>query len=1336
MAEKYAFKRLGVDHGLTPGLVSCFYEDHNGLLWIGTMDGLNVYDGLKVEQFKSGESGGLNSSQILSINDDPFGNMWVFTPSGPNLYKREANTFIQDVKTLTSKLGMPDLSVSEIIHKNNLWCFVHGQQGLSVVNSKGKIEYTLYFDQLGGTDKNVIISDVEMSIQGHIYLVENTGRTIKLEKGKQVEILDFGNTFFKPFGRLDYEIFVDSKENLWLFSQQTEVGIAFYNKSQKSWSLISKGTSPLTLNNNNIRTITEEENGNIWVGTDHGGINLVDQNAKKITYITHDNYVAGSIVQNSIMSLFVDSQNNMWIGTFKNGVNFYQRGSQKFDFVHNEAWNPASLPFNDVNCFVETGKNSLWIGTNGGGLMQYNADQKSFKTYKKTEQDPSSISSNIVVSLLEDHKKQLWIGTFQGGLNKMVDGRITRIPFGPLENEATGPNVWDIIEDSRDNLWFANLSEGLILLKNGENTFNYYNNDDVNNKNFISLNFVNCVSEDPLGLIWAGGGNGIAMIEKQTYLPVKLEKSNYAALTALQSNVITDLMNDGQGRMWIGTSKGMFAYVFSSGKLISIEEDAELSTANIQNIIRDDGGQVWVTTNNGLYQLSKIDLDGLNFDGLIRRYTTEDGLQGMGFNKNAILRLSDGTLYFGGSNGFNTIKPAFQQKEEKTLPIIFIDFKVLNKSVRSEEYSKSYGFVPSQSGDIILSHRDNVFTVDFISPDYNHASKIKYAYLLKGFDKQWTEITNFPSVTYTNLDAGEYVLRVKRTSANGVWSEEESLLNIKIRPPFWKTSLAYMFYLLAFGGILFYSRQRGLSKQRKDFELEQERREAHQLKELNAHKLNFFTNIGHELRTPISLIMAPLERLTEKPLDDADKKQIQVIRNNAGKLLKMVDQLLDFRKMEMDKSEIYVSTGDIVRFCEEIVDQFKEMAFNKEIQLQLVSNRSFCLCAFDKDKMEKILFNLLSNAMKFSFEKGKVEVILNLSDQKDAVIVELMVADDGIGIPEEAIGHIFDRYYTVNNQTHLVNHGTGIGLSIVKEFVEMHEGSISVNSVQGEGCNFVIHMKLAPSSYLRVNEDKIESPQIGAGHKIRASKKLVLVEDNEELSAYLTEIMEEDFQTVTAKDGIQGWKTILNEMPDIVISDVIMPGRNGLDLCEKVKNDPRTKHIPVILLTADNKDSSKLTGLKYGADDFVTKPFNIAALKARVDNLVYQRDTLQNAYSKKISIETVEEEITSRDEIFIREAMEIVHKEMEDAELNVEQLAAHMNLSRVALYKRLVNVTGKTPHQFIKDIRLDYARQLLERSQLSIAEVAYKVGYNDRKYFSKHFKETFGRLPSEWPKSS
>lgn len=1330
--ERLHFQHLGVEDGFSSGTISCFYQDDNGLMWVGTSNGLNLYDGRKVELFKASPLG-LNSSQVTHISKGPDGQMWVFTILGLNIFDPSSHTFESNQSTIAKKLGLADLAITEVIKLDSGWAVIHGSTGLSLLDNNASLQKTYYFDQLKGFEKNALVTDLSASADGGLWLVLNTGKVCKFKNGSFVSILEFGSSFFKDHGRLTYEIYVDCSENIWVFSQQTETGIALYNFGSKTWSGLTSKSVPYALNNNNIRSITEDTKGRVWIGTDHGGIQIFDPASGKLTFVMHDVHQADGLSQNSIISLYRDKTGNIWVGTFKNGVNVYQPDRIHFTWVQNEAWNNQSLPSNDVNCFAEGANGEIWMGTNGNGLLQYHSKFQSYKTFNKSNQYQHGLTSDVIVNLLMDSQKRLWIGTYQGGVNVMHGDRIERIPYGKGLPGTSGPNVWDIFEDSRGNVWFASLADGIDVLVEEDGHYEHFDHDHYGEPQYLETTFFNCISEDARGLIWIGGGNGIELIDKSTFEVKDLAEQGYQSLLALRSSIVTDLMNDGQGRMWIGTSEGLYVFEISGKELFRLEKDETLKSVNIQSIIRDEGGQVWVSSSNGLFLLSGIRTSNSQLEVVIRRYTTSDGLQGMVFNKNAAIKLRDGRLLFGGSNGYNSILPSVQTQEVAAARVIFTDFKVLNQSVKTQEGARQYGFAPGSFGKLSLSHRDNVFSLEFTSTDYIHAARTRYSYRLIGFDKTWTEVADLPGITYTNLDAGDYTLEMKCTNSDGTWSDEVATLQIVIKPPFWKTGFAYAIYLLLICGVLYIGRNRALARQRRNFELEQERREAKQLRELNTYKLNFFTNISHELRTPISLILAPIERLMERDNRDGDQRQLHIIRNNANRLLKMVDQLLDFRKMEMGKNEFHSSTGDLVRFVEEIVLQFSEPASQKNIDLKFDSQETFFLLEFDKDKMEKILLNLLSNAMKFTPEEGEIRVKLEISQDKYTADVRLAVTDTGIGIPVKYIDQIFDRYYTVNERAHQVNHGTGIGLSIVKEFVAMHRGEISVESEEGVGSAFTVTMNLDLPAAEVSQESKSEK---GSSNSLKGAKKLVLVEDNAELSAYLTEMMEEEYETVSAKDGIEGWRTILNEMPDIVISDVIMPGRNGLELCEKVKSDARTRHIPVILLTADQKEASRLSGLKNGADDFITKPFNVKALKARVNNLVFQRGKLQDTYSKKISIETTEAEIVSRDEIFIKDAVDIVHREMEDSELNVEKLAAHLNMSRVALYKRLVSVTGKSPHQFIKDIRLDHARQLLEKSQMTIAEVAYKVGYNDRKYFSRHFKEAFGRIPSEWPKST
>jgi signal transduction histidine kinase/DNA-binding response OmpR family regulator len=621
-----------------------------------------------------------------------------------------------------------------------------------------------------------------------------------------------------------------------------------------------------------------------------------------------------------------------------------------------------------------------------------------------------------------------------------------------------------------------------------------------------------------------------------------------------------------------------------------------------------------------------------------------------------------------------------------------------------------------------------------------HPEKNKYLYKLEGFNDNWIQAdANSRKATYTNLDPGGYTFRVKASNNDGVWNNEGISLKIRILPPFWATPWAILLYVSILFGGLYVSRRIALTRVQNKFRLVQERKEAQHLHELDAMKIKFLTNVSHEFRTPLTLILTPLEKIISNTTDKNSLNQFYLIQRNAKRLLNLVNKLLDFRKLEVDEVKFNPSEGDIVSFIKDTVYSFSDLSDKKEIALNFKSTLASLETIFDQDKLEKILFNLLSNAFKFTPEQGNVTVEVDRITHMEKTYIRIVVSDSGIGIAPDKLDKIFDRFYQAELPDHIVNQGSGIGLSITKEFVKIHEGTITVESELGKGSTFVVELPVFEVRQTFSEEifpshvQKIEpGSEATEAHNLPS---LLLIEDNEDFRYYLRDNLKDLYRIYEAKDGREGLAKILSLLPDLIVSDVMMPGMDGIELCRKIKSDSRVSHIPVILLTARSKEEQKLEGLECGADDYITKPFSFDILQLRIKRLIQQQEQLHKDFKKFIEVKASDIKITSLDETLIRKAIDCVENNISNADFSVEDLSHELGMSRVHLYKKLLALTGKPPLEFIRSIRLQRAAQLLEKSQLSVSEVAYQVGFNNPKYFARYFKEEFNILPSAYQAS-
>jgi signal transduction histidine kinase/DNA-binding response OmpR family regulator len=863
--------------------------------------------------------------------------------------------------------------------------------------------------------------------------------------------------------------------------------------------------------------------------------------------------------------------------------------------------------------------------------------------------------------------------------------------------------------------------------------------------NSVQSRYISAITEDKEGNLWIGTDWGIAVLQKETgrFVHYINQKNDPASLS---SNNVIDIKEDSKGRIWIGTHGGLNLFNKQEQSFQSFTDSDGLPNNSVLTIQEDGDGNLWMGTPNGISSMAIHSDSGRSLNVSFKNYDEADGLQGKQFNENAAYRTSRNELIFGGANGFNIFKPEQLGMNKNKPQVVLTDFQLFNKSIKPGENVDGEVLLKqaiTEATRITLPANKNVFSIEFAALNFFHPEKNEYKYKLEEFNTDWLSAdSRSRRVTFTNLDPGDYVFHVKAANNDGVWNEEGTSIIITVLPPFWKTRMAMVLYFLAVILGLLVVRKMIQQREQMKFAIQQERQEAIRMHELDMMKIKFFTNVSHEFRTPLTLILTPMEKLLRQVTDVEQKGQFELIQRNGKRLLNLVNQLLDFRKMEVQEIKFSPSEGDVIKFIRETVYSFSDLSEKKHIKLDFHSSLDSLETIFDQDKVEKILFNLLSNAFKFTPEYGSVSVDVVFQDDQNAKWLKIRVTDTGIGIPLDKLDKIFDRFFQNELPKSMVNQGSGIGLSITKEFVKIHGGSITVESEQEKGSCFTVMLPVneiishagSPSVETILTPVELEDDpvQLNLDQSVDQKPLVLLIEDNEDFRFYLKDNLKLTYDIVEARDGKEGFKKALSHFPDLIVSDVMMPEMNGLELCRKIKSDQRVSHIPIILLTARTSEEQRLEGFEIGADDYINKPFNFELLESRIRNLIAQRQKLHVSLSKQAGVKASELNITSLDEKFIQNAIRYVEENVSNADYSVEDLGKELGISRAHFYKKIISLTGKSPLEFIRAIRLQQAAQLLEKSQLTVAEVAYKVGFNNPKYFAKYFKETFHVLPSAY----
>jgi len=1345
----YKFSHLDITNGLSDNHVNCIFKDEKGFMWFGTTSGLSRYDGFKFKNFKheANNPASISESFVSRISEGPDKKLWIFTHSDISIYDPATENFATNVADdlRRYKIITSDVTLIKKDKDGGFW-FITKNKGLYRYNPA---DASTSFYCTSSFSKTILHSDAVMDLaavtNNAVWLVYNDGIMELLDTRlnkiiKHVDGLARAN-FNKPES---YTLSVDNKSNLWIYSAAGPFGTYCFNTQNHSLLHFSKDTPDGRLNSNIVNSVIQADDNKMWIGTDHGGINVLDPVTHKVTYLVNKEDDPQSISGNSVL-LYKDDAGIVWAGTFKQGISYYHSAIIQFPVYRHLLTDNSSLPYEDINAFAEDKDGNLWIGTNGGGLINFNLQTKKYTQYKHNAANPNSLSIDIIISLYVDHENKLWIGTYFGGLDCFDGQKFIHYRHNDKDKTTiTDDRVYTMIEDASFNLWAGTFAGGLNVLDNKTNTFRHPEYKMVSD-------YTAFFYKDKQQNIWIGRDKGVDVIDAKTnrVRHYYYQPNNPNSLAGSDVNVITQ---DSRGLMWIGTKSGLSILNAQTNKFLNVDKGLGWPVNNVSNILEDNQGRMWVSTTNGLANISLTKVAG-QYKFQVDNYNEADGLQGRDFNLYAAIKLKNGQMAFGGAHGFNLFNPAVINTLKPNPKLVFTDFRLFNKSVTAGDPVKGRVVLDkaiSETGQITLNHNENVFDIEFAANEYFYPNKITYQYTLEGFDKGWiTFPPNSHSATYTNLDGGDYTFKVRELNRG-----KEISVKITVQPPFWKTPAAYVAYLLLAVGLLFYIRRRGITKLERQFEFKQaeieaerklanEREEAQRMHRLDLMKIKFFVNISHEFRTPLSLILSPIDDLIKVSDNPDQQHHLTMIKRNSKRLLNLVNQLIDFRKMEHNELKLSLNKGDIIQFIKEVSSSFADVAHQKKIQYLFESELHSFITRFDQDKIERILFNLLSNAFKFTPAGGSISVILNAPQIEnlppDNRMLEIRVIDTGIGITKENQEMIFERFFQDDIPESLLNQGSGIGLSITKEFIKIHGGSIRLESEPEYGSCFIVSIpfegKTEKLTLVPATQENNTIPALKNTEGIQGSNKkptVLLIEDDDDMRFYLKENLKGHFHTVEAINGKEGWQKALALHPKLIVSDVTMPEMNGFELSRKLKGDSRTSHIPVILLTAMAGEDNQLAGLDCGANDYIVKPFNFEILLSKINNLLLMQQTFKETYQKQVEIQSQDVAVVSEDEKFLKNALSFIEQNITKSNFSVEELARHLALSRVSLYRKLLSLTGKTPVDCIRTIRLQRAVQLLEKSKLSIANVAYEVGFNNAAYFAKVFKEEFGMLPSEY----
>ncbi len=1332
------FRHISTSDGFLLNPVTSIAQDSRSLMWFGTRHGLLRYDGLRMKKvtLKSREESIIREDDILDFEILVNGQIWLAMADGLYIYHPELDSSQTFASYTNHEVGTLKNFITCIkqVASGDIW--IGTRNGLSIYSpADGKLMEIEFPSQNNRSGANAINS-IYQSKSGTIWVCTDDG--LQKHIGISENRLQFkayrnesGNINSLINDRVN-TIIEDSIGNYWI---GTRSGLEYFKTRLEIFEHFSKQTDR-TLASEFIRTLAFDAEGRLWIGT-FDGINVLDAKGN-LTTARHDKTNPTSLSENKIRSLYVDNNSTVWVGSYYGGINSWSKKQLNFSKI-DEA-NGDRLMSNVVSSIVQDQDGKIYFGTEGEGLSVYNP--KSNK-YEYINQVNKVDKLGIVKTLYFEDEDNLWIGTLHSGLVH-YSLRTNQFKFyRHNESDTLGissNSVLSIVKGEEGYLWVGTLNGGLNLLDKTTNTFTHIplNVSDPFTPLAPTVRALYVVQGD----LYVGTSNGLSILYKES-----IDQKNYQfhQLTGYETinhrQYVGSIYEDEQGQLWVGMlNLGLFKVV--DEKLLSIELN---EVSSVFSIVGTGNNELWMSTEDGILKYNTETKE-------TELYDTRDGVPTNEFNNDAGLYSMEGWLYFGGASGVTVFRPDELGRSNVHAPdVILTDFKIFDESITARDHANILSKAIAYTDKLTLNYDQNIFTIQFALPNYIKTDKNVYYYRLAGLDNKWTKTTS-TSASFTLQRGGTYVFEVRGENHDGVATDNIRSLTIELRNPPWRTWWAYLLYSAIVIIALYLLIKVYQSRIRLQHQLTIETRESLHQQEVNAQKLQFFTNISHEFRTPLTLIAGPLEQvIAEYKGSNKMFRQLLVIKRNADQLYKLINELMDFRKLENKQMKLQAAKGNIVRFVREIYLSFKQQADASNYGYTFESESETIDVFFDRDKLEKVLYNLISNAFKYTPAKGVIKVKI----ESTLTFVKISVIDTGDGISSDHVEKIFDRFYEVPDQKHYgkFKTGSGIGLAIAKSVVDLHHGNLEVESTFGVGSTFILTLPLGKSHLPEDNLIKefkssedisqyvapvalevFENPKLVEYEEGEDEKKrlVLVVEDNPEVANFIHSVLRERYRIIIASNGRLGYQHAITDQPNLIISDVMMPEMDGIEFCGLVKSDINTSHIPFILLTARTSLIYKYNGLESGADEYMSKPFEVKELMLKCENIMNTHDRIKAKFIETGDFPPTDISVNSLDETMMKKAIHLVKENVANEFFNVQTFCEELGISRTLLFTKFKAWTNQTPNEYILSMRMSLAARLIEQDKHSISQIGYKVGFKDPNYFSKAFKKHFSISPKAY----
>lgn len=1320
-AQSFTIKKLGMEQNLSNSYIVGITQDKQGYMWFATESGLNRFDGHNFKTYQKNYSPftSINSNELNQVLADRTDNtIWIATQrTGLNAFDTKTEKFTYYTNDAGNPYSIVTNDVTNLSQaaNGNLWVSTY-HRGVDCFDKNSK--RFIHYNQ----------STIPGFVSNHVWCIadDNHGKLYIGHVFDGLSVLNLKNHKIKNFslnpnnpnslpGAEVLCIHIDKRNNVWI---GTNNGLALFNtKSEKFTVFRNIPGKPSSLSNNRILSITEQSEDKLWIGTSQSGINILDLEGTTLLnpdlisfqHIEANDDESGLSYQ-TVRVVYQDSYNNIWIGTSGGGINVISRNNRYFNTWSYSPFRGAKNSLsNKVVCgLCADNENRVWIGTNGGGIDLFDNGIKTAHFCKETRDLPD----NFIISALKDSEGYLWFGS-DGSFVIRYNPKTKQ--FNQITSIISQTGIICFYEDKDKNIWIGTYS-GLFSYHLPTGEVKRYTSENSR----LPDNAVLSISQDEKGRLWIGTlGQGITVFTPDFKLIRSINTGN-----GLLSNAIHHIFRDSKNRIWAATREGLILFKTCDDTHYKVFTKKDgMADSYVCAIAEGKPDNIWFSTNSGISHLLVNENKFVNFNYL-------DGIPRGNFTAGSVTKTKTGVIFFGSQSGVCYFNSEQNPQVLKPSPVTITEFRYFDRHITQPGNAVDLPI----ANKIEIKHYQNTFSISFNVLDFGLDNETEYAYMLKGFEDSWYNMGNEKQVTFRNIPPGTYKFMVKSRLRNQEWSKEITTIQVIIQPPFWLTWWAKTLYFILIVLLIQYILR--FYKRRLDLEnslyLEQKNHQQEQV--LNDERLSFYTNIAHELRTPLTLIIGPLEDLeADKSLSQTHNKVISLIHQSAVRLLNLINQIMEFRKTETHNKNLCVIRGDLSVLIHEIGSKYEGLNQNPNVKFSILVDTNDTMLNYDSEIITIILDNLISNALKYT-KKGEISIVMRSVEADKNRFTEIEVRDTGVGIMPENQSRIFDRYYQINNE-HQVP-GSGIGLSLVKNLTELHQGLISVESKPGEGSSFRLRL-LTQNEYPEAMHTEADAIIIPTDDNMNDSKGLILiVEDNAEIREYIANSFSDMYDILEAENGKIALEFAFERTPDIIISDIMMPVMNGIEFCKIMKEDMRTSHIPLILLTAKDSLQDKTEGYSIGADSYITKPFSAGLLKSRVRNLLESRKKMAVQFSSSITDKhsIISESISKLDKEFVDKVTAIVEDNLDSEHVNIASIAEKMNMSHSTLYRKIKALTNISANELIRKIKIQNAERMLLTGKYTVSEVSYLVGISSSSYFRQCFKDEYGLSPTEYIK--